>query len=136
MWDRDSKIDESELGSEALKIPLLHARYFRVFTDERMALRSLEYKMRKLRLAKYEFYTQGPTKETQELGWALPPSGKILKADVSMYIDADPDILDLNARIQLQQEKLELLESIIKSLNGRGYNIKVAVDWVKFQMGA
>lgn len=136
MWDKDSVIDDSELGTEALKIPKLHARYFRIFSDERLRLRSMEWQLKKLRLAKYEFYTQGPTKETYELGWKLPPSGKILKADVGMYIDADEDISIMTSRIQLQTEKLELLESIIKSLNSRGFNIKVAVDWVKFQMGA
>lgn len=136
MWDEDCKIDDSELGTAALNISKLHARYFRIFTDERMRLHTLESQLRKLRLAKYEFYTQGPTKETHALGWELPPSGKILKADVGMYIEADDDIMNLTTRVQLQKEKLELLESIIKSLNSRGYNIKVAVDWIKFQTGA
>jgi hypothetical protein len=32
--------------------------------------------------------------------------------------------------------KVEFLESIIKSLNTRGYNIRSAIDFLKFTMGS
>ena len=92
--------------------------------------------MRQLKLAKYEFYTQGPTKETQDLGWELPARGMILKAEMPMYLEGDKDIIELSLKIGLQQEKVELLESIIKSLSNRGFQIKAAIDWFKFTMGA
>ena len=60
----------------------------------------------------------------------------ILKADIPMYIDADEDIIRMNLKIGLQMEKIELLESIIKTIMNRGYLIKTAVDWTKFTMGA
>jgi hypothetical protein len=84
---------------------------------------------------KYEFYTQGPTKETQERGWILPASGKILKSEVNTYIEADKDIIKISLKIGVQQEKIELLDSIIRTLNNRGYNIRAAIDWYKFTMG-
>ena len=46
------------------------------------------------------------------------------------------DIVTLSLKIGYQQEKIELLESIIKSLSNRGYNIKAAIDWTKFTMGS
>ena len=60
----------------------------------------------------------------------------ILKADVPMYMEADKEIIDLSLKIGLQQEKVEFLESIIKSLNNRGYNIKAAIDFLKFTSGS
>ena len=60
----------------------------------------------------------------------------ILKAELPMYLDGDQDMIDLSLKIGLQQEKVDLLESIIKSLINRGFQIKAAIDWHKFTMGA
>jgi hypothetical protein len=135
-WKEDSKIDRTELGDEALKIPKLHHKYYQIYVSERLSLRSLEFEMKQLKLDKYEFYTQGPNEETQAKAWKFPARGLILKADIPMYMDADPEIIKISLKIGLQQEKLELLESIIKSFGNRGYNIKAAIDWQKFTMGA
>jgi len=135
-WDKDSKIDTTDLGNESIKIPQLHNKYFKVYTSEKLLLRKYEAEMRELKLEKYEFYTQGPTKETQERGWELPAKGLILKSDIPMYMDGDKQLIELSLKIGYQQEKIELLESIIKSLVNRGFQIKSAIDWHKFTMGA
>jgi len=135
-WDKDSKIDTTDLGNESIKIPQLHNKYFKVYTSEKLLLRKYEAEMRELKLEKYEFYTQGPTRETQEKGWELPAKGLILKSDIPMYMDGDKQLIELSLKIGYQQEKIELLESIIKSLVNRGFQIKSAIDWHKFTMGA
>jgi hypothetical protein len=135
-WNKDSEIDMTELGNEAIKIPKLHHKYFQVYSSEKLLLRKYEAEMKTLKLAKYEFYTQGPSKETQEKGWTLPARGMILKQEMPMYLEGDQDIINLSLRIGMQQEKVELLESIIKSLTNRGFQIKSAIDWNKFTMGA
>lgn len=135
MWDVDSKIDNLDLGSEALKISSLHSKYYRIYVHERLQLRKYEAELKSLKLEKYEFYTQGPTREQMEKGWKLPPAGRIIKSEVNSYMDADSDIIQLSLKIGLQQEKVEFIESIIKSLTNRGFNIKAAIDWAKFQSG-
>jgi Recombination, repair and ssDNA binding protein UvsY len=135
-WNKDSEIDMTELGNEAIKIPKLHHKYFQVYSSEKLLLRKYEAEMKSLKLAKYEFYTQGPSRESQEKGWTLPARGMILKQEMPMYIEGDQDIINLSLKIGMQQEKVELLESIIKSLTNRGFQIKSAIDWNKFTMGA
>jgi hypothetical protein len=135
-WSKDSEIDMTDLGNEAIKIPKLHHKYFQVYSSEKLLLRKYEAEMKTLKLSKYEFYTQGPSKETQEKGWVLPARGMILKQEMPMYLEGDQDIINLSLRIGMQQEKVELLESIIKSLTNRGFQIKSAIDWNKFTMGA
>lgn len=134
-WEKDSNIDITELGEESLKISKLHHKYFQILTYERVQHRKLEADLKVLRLDKHEFYTQGPTKETMDKGWQLPPVGKILRSDVTNYLEADKDIIDLSLKIGIQSEKIDLLKSIITTLNNRGYNIKAAIDWEKFKMG-
>ena len=135
-WEQDSHIDRSELGAEALRIPKLHHKYFKIFTNERLVLRKYESELKQLKLAKHEFFTMGPTEETHALGWKLPPQGKILRSDVNNYIEADSDVVNLTLKIGIQQEKIGLLESIIKSFTNRGFNIKAAIDFEKFKVGA
>jgi hypothetical protein len=135
MWDQDSRVDRQRLDEEALNISVLHAKYHRIFTNERLALRKYEAELKELKLQKFEFYTQGPTKETVELGWQLPPIGKVLKADANTYVDADKDIINLSLKIGIQHEKIGLLESIIRTLQNRGYNIRAAIDYIKFTSG-
>lgn len=135
-WKKDSEIDKTELGDESIKIPKLHHKYFQVYTSERLLLRKLEAEMKQLKLDKYEFYTQGPSKETKDRGWELPSRGIILKQEMPMYMEGDKEIIELSLKIGYQQEKIELLESVIKSLTNRGFQIKAAIDWYKFTMGA
>lgn len=134
-WDKDSEIDKTELGDESLKIPKLHHKYFQIFTNEKLVLKKYEADMKALKLSKYEFYTQGPSKESQDKGWSMPARGMILKQEMPLYMDGDRDIIDLSLKIGLQQEKVELLESIIKSLTNRGFQIRASIDWTKFTMG-
>jgi hypothetical protein len=134
-WKEDSEIDKTELGDEALKIAKLHHKYYQILVSERLLLKSYESEMKKLKLDKYEFFSQGPNEETQSKGWKLPAKGLILKADIPMYMDADEDIIKLSLRIGVQQEKIELLESIIRTLMNRGYNIKAAIEFYKFVNG-
>ena len=136
LWKEDSNVDVVEIGDEAMKIAKLHHKYFQILVHERMILRQFEADMKKLKLEKYEFFTQGPNEETQEKGWKLPAKGLILKADIPMYMDADPDMIKLSLRIGMQQEKIELLESVIKIIMNRGYNLKVALEWQKFTNGS
>jgi hypothetical protein len=135
LWETDSKISPTELGEEALKIASLHHKYFKIYTREKIILKKQESDFKKLKLDKYEFYSQGANEETPKT-WRLPSKGLILKAEIPAYMEADKEIIDLSLKIGYQQEKVDLLESIIKSFQYRGYNIKSAIDWHKFTMGS
>lgn len=134
-WKKDSDIDRTELANESLKIPKLHHKYYMILVAEKAQLKKLEAQMKQLKLSKYEFYSQGHTEETKALGWTLPARGLILKADIPLYMEADKDIIDLSLKIGILQEKVEFLESVIKSFQTRGYIIKNAIDFMRFTMG-
>lgn len=135
-WQGDCKMDRTALDRDAINIPQLHHKYFKLMVSERLLMRKLEADLKQLKLDKHEFYTQGHSKETQEKGWQLPPKGLILKADLPMYMDADSDIIALNLKIGYQLEKIDLLDSIIKMIMNRNFQIKSAIDWIKFEQGA
>jgi hypothetical protein len=134
-WEKDADIDKTDLANEALKIPKLHHKYYRLLVTEKSRLKKLESEYKKLRLEKTEFFTQGHDDETRAKGWKLPAKGIIIKSDIPMYLDADQDLIDISLQIGIQQEKVEFLDSIIKTLNNRGYIIKTAVEFIRFTMG-
>lgn len=136
LWEQDSKIDRSELAEESLKIPQLHHKYYKLYTNEKLILNRLTYAYKELYRKKHEYYRGVLSEEDlQEYGWE-PQQLTILRQDLSIYLEADKDLDILQNKIETQKEKIELLESIIKSLQTRGYQIKSAIDFIKFQMGA
>jgi hypothetical protein len=136
LWEEDTNINSSELGEEALKIPKLHSKYYQIYIKEKLMLRKYEADLGGLRLNKTEFYMYGPSSQEQiDLGWKLPASGKVLKSDLPKYVDADNDVIEQTLKIGLQKEKVDFLDSIIKSLTARGFNIRASIDWEKFKMG-
>ena len=135
-WEKDCAIDRSELGEESLKIPKLHSKYFNIFSAERMLLRKLESDLKKLYRVKYEYYNGTLDFDMlREYNWEPNPL-KILRSDIGMYMESDTDYQTLQLKYDYQKEKVDFLENIIKSLNGRGFNIKSAIDWEKFKVGA
>jgi hypothetical protein len=135
MWERDAQIDRTELGEESLRIPLLHSKYFKVFSQERITLRKLEAEYKQLYRDKYEWYNGNISEETLKTREWEPNPLKILRTDIPMYIEADPVVQSYALRIEMQKEKVDFVEAIIKSLVTRGYQIKGAIDWEKFKMG-
>lgn len=135
LWEEDVIIDRSELGDEALKIPKLHTKYYKIFLNEKMILEKYKSDLKQLKLRKYQFYTQGPTQEDIAEGWNLPPIGKIIRQDVQQYIEADEHIIEATLKIGLQSEKVDFLIDIIKSISNRNFIIRSAIDWSKFKSG-
>ncbi len=136
MWERDAQIDRTELGEESLRIPQLHSKYFKIFSQERLLLRKMEADQKILFKDKYEWYNGSISEETLEIYKWEPNPLKILRTDIPMHIEADKEIQNQNFKIEIQKEKVEFVEAIIKSLTSRGFNIKSAIEWSKFQMGA
>ena len=134
-WEQDSKINPTALNHEALIISQLHCTYYQILSNERLCLKALELEHKMLYLQKHEFLTQGETEETLQKGWKLPPKGCVLKSEASLYLDADNDLNENLLMIFSVREKVSVLEDILKIIHSRGYLIKSAIDFVRFQAG-
>jgi hypothetical protein len=135
LWSEDSNIDTMQISEEAVKIPKLHHKYYKIFSQERLALKKYETDFKKLHQMKFEYFLGTLDQETlRENNWKPNPRS-ILKGDIPMYIDSDQDIINLTLKIGLQKEKVSVLESIIKNISDRGYMIKNYIDWQKFTNG-
>ncbi len=135
VWEADCAIDQYQLGEEALRIPKLHSKYYRMYMKEKQLAFELQAALRVLKLHKSEFYTMGPHAETPK-EWKLPDSGRVPKTAVAEYLEADKEVIKLTTTLAMQMEKAKFLESIINGLRERGFAIKNAIDMLRFQSGA
>lgn len=134
-WEADTKIDKTELGEASLRLPILHHKYYKMFIEESLLLKKLEGEFKILYRLKHEYYMGLLDRETlKEKGWDPNPL-KILKSDLPVYLESDSDMQVIQARIDIQNQKVTFLESAIKTINNRGFLIKNAIDFLKFQNG-
>ena len=136
LWNRDREIDIAELAIESVRIPQLHDKYLKIYIDERVKLKSLEFELSKMVRLKNDYYSGRMAQEDLEkLGWE-PFLGKILKGEMHSYLEADEDVFRIKTKIVMMEEKINYLDSIVKMINNRGFQIKSAIDWIKFKSGS
>ena len=129
---KDLKMDETELDLESMKTPQLHNKYLIIFTDEKLILGKLKSDFNVLKKNKWLYYTGKLSREElDDMGWETFDLN-ILKSDIDKFLDADEDLITIVNKILLQQEKVNYLESIIKTINNRQWYICSAIDWLKF----
>ena len=136
LWNRDREIDIAELAIESVRIPQLHDKYLKIYIDERIKLKSLEFELSKMVRLKNDYYSGKMAQEDLEkLGWE-PFLGKIPKGEMHSYLEADEDVFRIKTKIVMMEEKINYLDSIVKMINNRGFQIKSAIDWIKFKSGS
>ena len=136
MWQSDVKIDVTELSRESLNIPLLHGKYLKYFSQERLKLRAQKMKQKQLHQRLMDYYRGdlNNPEDLAELG-REPYPYKRLKQEVNYYVESDSEMVQLNTKIAYQQEMVDILEEIIKAINTRGYVIKNSLDFLRFTSG-
>ena len=135
LWNRDRDIDITDLGVESVRIPQIHDKYLKIYIDERIRLKGLQFYLNKLVKLKTDYYAGNLTEEELEkLGWEQFLT-RLIKTEITKYLEADEDIIKMKKNIVLMEEKIHYLDSIIKMVSNRGFQIKSAIDWIKYKDG-
>ena len=132
LWDEDSKIDEDELHTESTKVPSLHAKYYRILNNILILKKVEENKFKQLKKEKWQYYTG---KADPEVYIEKPFDHKVLRQDVDKYMDADEDLIKILSKMDYYQVMLNYLDSILKTINNRTYQIKNSIEWQQFIRG-
>jgi predicted nucleic acid-binding Zn-ribbon protein len=133
MWEKDSQIDKDNLHDESLKIPALHAKYHELFNNILLLRKRAEQQRKNIRHERYEFFSG---KADPEVYVETPFPKKIRDKDtMQKYLDADENMKNINLKIDYYETQMNYLESILKQINNRTYQIKNAIEWNKFIAG-
>jgi hypothetical protein len=132
---KDSIVDDTELGKEAIRTPQLHGKYLNILSDLKLTLGKQVNDLAVLKLRLWKIYTGKASQEELE-EWGEEASDlTLLKTDVERFIEADKKVIDLKAKVLLNETKVKMIEEFIKALNNRNFLIKSAIDWYKMSQG-
>ena len=133
MWQEDCKIDIDSMHEESIKIPQLHSKYHEMLNNL-ILLRTNAQKIQKsVRHQRYEYYSGKADPEVYE---KEPFPKKVRDKDALMrYMDADESLTEANLKVEYYNVMINYIESILKQISNRTYQIKNSIEWHKFQAG-
>lgn len=133
MWVEDSKIDIDNLHTESLNIPTLHAKYFDIYNNIILLKKKAEQQKKNIRHERYEYFSG---KADPEVYIDNPFPKKIRdKETMQKYLDADNKLSSVSLKVEYYDTMLNYLESILKVIQNRTYQIKNAIEFIRFQSG-
>jgi hypothetical protein len=133
MWEKDSKMDIDNLHTESLNIPILHAKYFDLYNTINLLKKKSEQQKKKIRHEKYEYFTG---KADPDVYVENPFPKKIRdKETLQGYLDSDEKLSQVALKIEYYETLLNYIESILKMIQNRTFQIKNAIEFVRFQSG-
>jgi hypothetical protein len=133
MWEEDAKIDPDNLHTESLNIPTLHAKYFEIYNNIFLLRKKADQQKRNIRHDRYEYYSGKADPETYVEN---PFPKKIRDKDtLQKYLDADEKLSSVCLKIDYYDTILVYIESILKVIQNRTYQIKNAIEFMRFNAG-
>ena len=133
MWKKDSVIDTDLYCEESTKIPQLHMRYMEFFNTYSLMKKERELELNQLIRDKWLYYKgKAPSTVYKEMPFDLKLTTKEV---ISMFIDADEDVRKVQYKLAYIDQTLTFLESVLKQINNRTFQIKNAIEWEKFKNG-
>ena len=133
MWEEDSKIDLDNLHTESINIPKLHAKYFEIYNNIVLLKKKAEQQRKNTRHERYEYFSG---KADPEVYVTNPFPKKIRDKDtMQKYLDSDESLSSVSLKIDYYDTILNYIESILKVIQNRTYQIKNAVEFMKVQAG-
>jgi ABC-type enterochelin transport system ATPase subunit len=135
MIKKDLDIDQTALDVESSRTPQIHNKYLVMFMDEKLKLKRMNNELSVLRRNKWLYYTgRMSQEELTQFGWE-PFELNILKTEADDMIESDADYIKASEKVNFQEEKVSYLESVIKIVQNRQWQIRAMIDWLKFTQG-
>ena len=125
-------VDKDHLDTESLRNQELYAKFidYKTNFDFLLAKAKGEYKV--LYKEKWEYYGG---KADAKIYVTKPFDLKVLKNDLHIYIESDKEIIDAENKIVYLETTVKYIDYVLKSIQSRGWDIKNAIDWKKFEAG-
>ena len=133
MWEKDAQIDRDNLHDESLNIPSLQAKYFELYNTIFLLRKKAEQQRKNIRHERYEYFSG---KSDPQVYIDDPFPKKIRDKDtMQKYLDADSKLSNSSLKIDYYDTILVYLESILKVIQNRTFQIKNAIEFMRFNAG-
>ena len=129
---QDLRVDYEHLDTESLKNQEIKATYLDHKSKFELLLFKAKGDYKRLYREKWEYYGG---KADAKIYASKPFDLKVLKTDLGVYISADEEIIDAENKIGYLETVVDYIKGVIKSIDNRGWDIKNAIEWKKFEAG-
>ena len=129
---KDLEVDDETLDKESYKNQELYAKYLDHKTNFELLLYKAKGDYKILFKDKWEYYGG---KADAKVYVTKPFDLKVLKSDLSVYIESDDEIIQCEHKVAYLETVVKYIDGVLKSINSRGWDIKNAIDWKKFEAG-
>ena len=130
--EKDLKVDDEHLDTESLKNQEIKAKYLDVKSKYELLLFKAKGDYKRIYREKWEYYGG---KADAKVYVSKPFDIKVLKTDLSVYITSDEDVINAENKIGYLETVVDYIKGVIKSVDNRGWDIKNAIEWKKFEAG-
>lgn len=135
-WDIDCQIDDKYLGETTTATPKLHAKYLKLLVNIKLKHTKLSSDCNILRKNKFRLYRgELSREELTNLGWEQWQGVKPIKSELDQILEGDIDINNIQVKLEYLSTMIYFLESVLRQLQSRDYQISTAVKWKMFLAG-
>ena len=133
MWKKDSVIDSDLYCEESTRIPQLHQKYMELFNTFFLMQKEHEAKLKTTKRDKWLYYKgRAPASVYKDAPFDLKLT---TREEIDMFIEADEEYQKIILKLDYIGQVLAFLDSVLRQLNNRTFQIKNAIEWQKFQNG-
>ena len=125
-------LDQERLDQESYKNQNIKPKWLEYRTKYDQLLIMSKANHQKMYREKWEYYGG---KADAKVYVAKPFDLRVLKTDLQMYINSDEEILSLQGKISYYESIIKYIDGVIKSIDNRGWDIRNATEWKKFEAG-
>ena len=129
---KDLKVDDEHLDTESLKNQEIKATYLDHKSRYELLLYRAKGDYKRLYREKWEYYGG---KADAKIYATKPFDLKVLKTDLAVYITSDEEIINAENKVGYLETIVDYIKGVIKSVDNRGWDIKNAIEWKKFEAG-
>ena len=135
-WEKDCQIDRDNLDEASIRTANLHQKYLNILTDYKLRLFKLEKEYLEMKGVRSRYYNGQLTKEElQQYKWQQYQYKTPLKSELERLLETDDNLLNILDRESYIKICFEYTEEILKSLRERNWQIRNAIEFIKFQAG-
>ena len=129
---KDLKVDDEHLDTESLKNQEIKAKYLDHKSRYELLLFKAKGDYKRMYREKWEYYGG---KADAKIYATKPFDLKVLKTDLAVYITSDEEIINAENKVGYLETVVDYIKGVIKSVDNRGWDIKNAIEWRKFEAG-
>lgn len=139
-WEKDAKIDPTDISGEILKTPSLFAKYIAILTSWKQKRTTTKIKLNEIRQLKSRYYRGELSVEDVKRLFGTDVEQyqgvKPLKAELEAMLAADSDVNEVQTKLEMIDNIIYVVEQILAVIKNRDFTLGTYTKYQMFLAGS